>query len=221
VQYFSLLEVIIDSMISVIIPVISDKFLKPLLDILVVGKLSPHEIIIIDNNNQCCKDICKEYPVSYFPQEKNLGVNASWNLGVSLAKMNLVAILNDDLIVPKSFLSLVVQTFKIKPDAGIVVPQTVQVIKQVYKQTNHKGPILQPLTRREGWAFTIKKEAYKMIPSELFTFYGDDWLFKHMLKAGFKGYKITNCLIYHYIGLSNTGKEQMHSEGKIYKKMGP
>jgi len=207
-------------MASIIIPVISDRYLNGILNNLYNGCLLPKETIIIDNNNQCCKDICKRYPVSYFPQEKNLGVNASWNLGVSLAKTNLVAILNDDLIVPKSFLSLVVQTFKIKSDAGIVVPQTIKFIKQVNKQIIHKEPILQPLTRREGWAFTITKRAYKPIPSELFTFYGDDWLFKHMLAAGFKGYKITNCLIYHYIGFSNTGKIQMHSEGKIYKKMG-
>ena len=59
------------------------------------------EIILIDNSLQGFKGNSKKLKV--IMPDKNLYVNPSWNLGVKLAKNEIIALLNDDFIIPQGF----------------------------------------------------------------------------------------------------------------------
>ena len=59
------------------------------------------EILLIDNSCQGFLNTSKKLEV--VKPECNLYVNPSWNLGVERAKNEIVALLNDDIIIPDNF----------------------------------------------------------------------------------------------------------------------
>jgi hypothetical protein len=213
--------------LSVVIPVIQTKYLYQLLSFIRQNTIKPQEIVVIDNNNHVAEGLLREFNdlnIGYYPQDSNLGVNASWNLGLSLAVSELVSFLNDDIIIPKYFFAMLMKAFHKKADAGIIVPKTVGHPDDV----RHKNdtPALQLLSQREGWAFTARKAAIDTIPTVLHTWCGDDYLFHLSNLRGFQNYKIENLKIYHYVGVStDVGARQtlnipaMHEEVRTWQKL--
>jgi hypothetical protein len=204
--------------ITVVIPVIQDKFLGSLLKDIHLNTVKPSEIIVIDNGNGVCEKTCLGFsqalPIRYLKRETNIGVNASWNLGIEESRTELVSVLNDDLVLPGNFFSLVQETFDTVSNAGMVIPSTIgPPVKGVgvlqwtvgtpHDLVNHDdAPEVSPYTVREGWAFTVKKSFVEPIPSTMFTFCGDDWLFHQVRKKGYWTLKITNNHVFHYVGIS-------------------
>jgi GT2 family glycosyltransferase len=206
--------------ISVVVPVISDNYLWSLLNDIHHNDVLPAEIIVIDNSETNIAEITAHsfpsLPIRYIPQEHNLGVNASWNLGLRLAKRKLVSVLNDDLVLPRCFFRLVEMVFNRWQNVGIAVPFTVGpkltngnpapwkigVPSEIRDAPSPLSPTLAHLANREGWAFTIRKQLFDPVPKELFTFCGDDWFFRCSKKRGYRAVKIANCRIYHYVGVS-------------------
>ena len=74
------------------------------------------EILLIDNSCQGFLNTSKKLEV--VKPECNLYVNPSWNLGVERAKNEIVALLNDDIIIPDNFCSRVIN--RMSPEMGIV-----------------------------------------------------------------------------------------------------
>lgn len=95
-------------MISVIIPTLqkAQDILIKLINSLDCDK-SVSEIIVIDNSLKGLEHNSKKLKV-IIPSE-NLFVNPSWNLGVKEAKNELVALLNDDIIIPDGFCSRIAE----------------------------------------------------------------------------------------------------------------
>jgi GT2 family glycosyltransferase len=94
--------------ITVVVPVLNHLFLTDnLLSYISSNLVKPVEIILVDNNS--FEDIVslvpkyKELNIVYLKQNNNIGVNAAWNLGISLAKGSLISILNNDIIISKYF----------------------------------------------------------------------------------------------------------------------
>ena len=101
------------SKFSVIIPTLQSgnpDILNYLLNILNADS-SVGEIILIDNSLKGY-DTSKFFKVNVIIPKKNLFVNPSWNLGISLAKYDYFAILNDDLIIPKNLCEKIMEKFK-------------------------------------------------------------------------------------------------------------
>lgn len=199
------------STISVVVPVINERFLGSLLGDIRKNTMRPDEILVIDNGAGVAKPICDQFtdlPIRYLPQTQNLGVNASWNLGLSLARNELVSILNDDLILNDKFFEMILQTFQSFPNAGLVVPQTIMNPRHVHPAGTNERPIVAMLPQREGWAFTTRKSLAEPIPESLFTFCGDDWLFKTVVSKGYWPLKIINNRIFHHIGISQNLEER-------------
>jgi len=202
-----------DSGMSVVIPVIKDKWLGQLLEKIQMNITKPTEIIVIDNSEtDVCKPICERFSdalnIRYLPQKKNLGVNASWNLGIKLAQNEFVSVLNDDIIIHDEFFEMILQTFEAFPSCGLVVPNTILNPKLVQPPTD--APKVSFLPMREGWAFTIRRSLVvdSPIPEEFFTFCGDDWLYHKVIEKGFWPFKITNNNIFHHVGISQNLDER-------------
>ena len=94
--------------ISVIIPTLQKNlsFLINLLSTL-ERDTSVDEIIVIDNSLRGLN--YKSSKLKLIIPEENLFVNPSWNLGVKEAKNELVALLNDDIIIPDGFCSRIAE----------------------------------------------------------------------------------------------------------------
>lgn len=216
-------------MISVIIPVLNQLDLtKQLFGCIAKNTIQPSEIILIDNASEEDFSIFPEkfncLNIKYIRNEKNIGVNPAWNLGISLAKYKYISILNNDIIISSSFFKKIFEVFENpkNKEIGIVVPNTVK--NKDYALENDDYPIIMDLKKREGWAFTIRKEILDKIdpiPPELNLFFGDDYLFNSSLCNGYKNVKIINSNIYHYKGASSSDelKPTMKKEREEWDKI--
>ena len=196
--------------ISVVVPVLVAKWLPGLLAGLENGEVLPSEVIVIDNSgNQAARSICASWtglPIRYLPQAENLGVNRSWNLGLLEAENEVVAILNDDLLLPPGLLKSFIDVFGDMPNTGYVVPATLPDPRHV--SSGPGAPFTVPLAAREGWAFAVRKTWVDPIPDTLHTFYGDDWFFHQVREAGGWCLKVLNQRIFHYVGISKNVAER-------------
>lgn len=190
-------------MISIIIPVINQIGLTEQLLCGIYNNISLlKEIFLIDNGSKDnYTDLIKKFNnpnITYIRNKNNIGVNPSWNLGISLSTGKYISILNNDIIINKSFFSKISDTFENNSNIGIVVPNTVST---KYIESDNNSPEIRKISKREGWAFTIRKEITDKIPpipKELNKCFGDDYLFYWTWKLGYKIVKIMNNQIFHY-----------------------
>lgn len=160
---------------SVIIPTLwkskrTDKLLKDLEDCIYVD-----EIIIIDNASiyETDRTIGKIRMVS---KGENIYVNPAWNLGIKIAKNDLVALVNDDINFDTTIFGVI--TKDILSEFGIIGQSEFN-----YKVNNSDEPILEKWTgkvRDWGWGCLIMfdKTNWIDIPDDIKIWYGDDYIFK-------------------------------------------
>ena len=209
-------------MISVIIPVLNQcQLTKDLFKNIRENTVKPDEIILIDNGSidetSKLKDEFFDLNIYYFHFKSNMGVNKSWNFGIDHSKNKIISILNNDIIINKFFFQNILKTMENK-STGICVPETVQEKSKVFESTENF--FLKPLKKREGWAFTIKKEIiykYGYIPEELDRTHGDDYLFYCAKKQKYEIFKMMGNFIYHYG--STTTVNEIINKGLPYPQL--
>ena len=165
------------------------------------------EIIVIDNST---KGLDFESPKTriIIPQE-NLFVNPSWNLGVKEAKNEIVALLNDDIIIPEDFCARIAE--KMTPDMGCVGYGTDNILesKEMTAPPQKTELKLEPTKARclyWGIAIFFYKSSYYEIPDELKIYCGDDWIFTRNQCNKRQNYIVCGQDIYHYGSLSSNDK---------------
>ena len=168
---------------------------------------SVSEIIVIDNS---ISGYSYDSPkIRVIVPETNMFVNLSWNLGVKEAKEDIVALLNDDITIPKDFCKSVVE--KMNSEMGIVgfhrdFVENIQEIKEPPKLTDLTLEKAEGRCGYFGVAMFFYKSSYVDIPEEIKVFWGDDWLYDQSKKQKKDNYYITNQKIYHWGSLSSTDK---------------
>ena len=181
------------------------------------------EIIVIDNSTKGLDYKCEK--IKLITPKINMFVNPSWNLGVEIAQNKIVALLNDDIIIPKNFCSDVVE--KITPEMGSIgcAREFIKEIDDFDVVPNKEDINLAEISSRNlhwGIAIFFYKSSYYKIPKKLKIYYGDDWLIHKNNKARKKNYRIEGQTIYHYGSLSSGSAEfnnVLKEEGKIYRKL--
>lgn len=192
-------------MISVVIPVMdSFEMTKNLFQQIVRNTVVPSEIFLIDNGSRSTDfskfpKLFSKLNIQYIRFDENRGVNLAWNEGLFRASNNYISILNNDLIITDYFFEKIISGYNQDATIGILVPTTVNRVQELFIDTSDSELI--NLEKREGWAFTIKKEIIVesgMIPFPFKIYYGDDFLFSWAKKLGFRCKKIINDPIFHY-----------------------
>lgn len=217
-------------MISVIIPVINQISLtKQLLYEIYDNTYTPKEVILIDNGSSDSYDVlCKyfvqemgyKFKIIYFKNNRNIGVNPSWNFGISQSTGKYISILNNDISITKSFFRKIINIFELNPQIGIVVPNTIDDISNNIEDDYDK-PEIKKIKQREGWAFTIRKDITDKIPpipSELNKNFGDDYLFYYTSKLGYKTVKIVNNYIKHIGSVTQKAVKKIYQPNKEYER---
>ena len=174
--------------INVVIPIVNQDLAYGLLGSIARNSLPPANILIIDNTPSKEKfrvPKCIEVPVEIFKPCTPWKVNRSWQHGLDRSSnYDAVSILNDDIILNENFFERTARVLAID-GVGVSCPYTVPSINQLmaYPMDQHD---IRGMRKREGWAFTLSREALSVIPSipyHIFqTFYGDDWIYFHTAK---------------------------------------
>lgn len=211
-------------MISVIIPTLQKKLNCLSLLVSQLDKdINVGEIIIIDNARKGI--LLKSLKLKVISPECNLYVNPSWNLGVEIAKYEIIALLNDDIVIPENFCSNVINF--INPNLGIlgVDHNNVFSIDRIEKVPNTSKISLHEAYSREflfGIAMFFYRSSYCKIPNELKILCRDDYIFNYNIKKGRRNYLISGQDIYHFGSLSSSCSEFnsiCKKDKKIFSKL--
>lgn len=198
---------------EVIIPVINIDLLINLLKSIDINTLFPRRIIIINNSgistDKLFEIIDKEitYNLSsrigvYYSQTTL--VNESLNLGITKlsSDCDYVSFLNDDIVLTDCFFQRNLELFQNK-QCGVACPRTVHSMDEL-----QKGKVnVKIMKRREGWAFSIRKNLLDKIPpfpaEKIATFHFDDWYWFYLIKEHTVfWFKDNGNVVYHHIGAS-------------------
>jgi glycosyltransferase involved in cell wall biosynthesis/predicted O-methyltransferase YrrM len=183
-------------------------------------------VIIIDNGSQddtvaIIQRFQKHLDIKHVRNPSNVGVNNAWNQGLLLSSAMVVSILNNDLVLPKFFFEAVQQVFFNFPRCGYLVPVTVDNPLEPGATEAIETVEIRDLPFREGWAHSVRR-AIPMsagpIPSdEIYTFYGDDYLYHICVEQGFARYQMVNVPIHHYLSqtLYATGTHEKFGDDEV------
>lgn len=150
-----------------------------------------NKVIIIDNNvkNRPLNDILNHPKIELVSYGRNIYVNPAWNEGAKRATSDIIAIINDDIIVHDSVFELVINFNLQLNDLIGVNLRGYQDNYKIDEYINTKEEIVKiNFDRRQpiggqAWAFGIcmfmRRESYHTIPSLYQIWYGDDYLAQH------------------------------------------
>lgn len=146
------------------------------------------EVILINNSELSSKvpQIPLNNKLLIVSKGRNIYVNPSWNLGVSLSSQDYIAILNDDIIISDKLFTGVCQ---INFDQVGILGACHPMIEETETPTKFSVPSFEILGARiRPWGFGIfmamKKSDYVKIPEDMLIWCGDDYLFHNIAKTG-------------------------------------
>ena len=209
--------------LSIIIPTVQKclRILDQLTSTLVRDEVVD-EIIIINNLPDNKLEFSKD-KIRIITPEKNLYVNASWNLGVKEAKNDNIALINDDILICNDFCSMVVNSSIFNNQKTGLIGGTNRTLKnipsdgvypipQVDNKYNLDFRILENHLGTGDWGITIfgKRQNFYKIPEDIKIIYGDNYLLYQNKLNGYSNYYIANAPILHMHSPSSASSEFSH-----------
>lgn len=163
-------------MISFIVPTMwkSKDTLYNMLDSYKEAKIPNAEFILIDNVHGCYL----EPEITILIPKENLYVNKSWNIGVELAKNNIVCLLNDDIEINFQTIKNNIEAIN-NLDFGIIGFDANRNLKTERNEDDDAFEFKEAECRYLGFGcmMFIRKENYIKIDERLRIFFGDDLLY--------------------------------------------
>jgi len=126
----------------------------------------------------------------------NMDLNRVWNYFFDECKSEYLCFLNNDIRLTNNFTDDIIKIFGVEPSVGAVIHVT-NNLKFTSPKYNLDYEILNP-PLYQGWDFTLKREAFTRIPNTLRIFGGDDFVFGHLNKRGYKTALTYSSPIIHY-----------------------
>ena len=162
-------------MISIIIPTLwkSDYIFKTIRDFTYCD-LEGMELIIIDNANSDYNFYADG--LTMVKQPENIFVNPAWNLGVEMAKNDIICLLNDDISINLETLYANVSRF---PEYGMIGFDANRNLTQSENADDEVWELEKATCRSLGFGcmMIMPKSHYEPIPSDLKIYFGDDMLY--------------------------------------------
>lgn len=181
------------------------------------------EILLVDQNSsevgtpEFLDEISKIIKV--VRNSENISVNKMWNHFYNTTDYDYLCFLNNDVRLPKNFISDTIAVFEKEINVGAVVHTTNH--ESYYKITNLNYVIVEKSVYMQGWDYTMRRTAFNLIPEELRTYCGDDYVYNSMYEIGMDLAYVLSSPIIHYEGQS---KKFMSTNGmediQMFKFMG-
>lgn len=143
-----------------------------------------HEFNLTLINNGCdvdkkvSTDIGKVTDVDY-----NAPLNYIWNAYAYESENDYICFLNNDIRIPNNFVKDTVDIFENEPDVGLVIHVTNNINCMTPGELKYK---ILDIPLCQGWDFSIRREIYPKIDTQLKVFGGDDYIFAKLVKEGWK-----------------------------------
>ena len=127
-------------------------------------------------------------------------LNHLWNWFHQTCGGKYICLLNNDTRLARNYTKTIKEVFEKEPDVDCVVhvsnnPRFATASSRLKYEVMKKKI-------RQGWDFTMRREAFVPIPTELNTFCGDDWLYANIYKKHRDAAIILSSPIVHYMGMS-------------------
>lgn len=146
----------------------------------------------------------------------NVDLNRVWDEFYNNTENPYLCFLNNDVRMTSNFISDGEKIFAKESKVGCVVHATNH--RSFMKKTPLNYVIVDGI--KQGWDFTMRREAYHIIPNELKVYCGDDFLFEMLYRKGFKvAFALSSPLI-HYQGKSMKDLKEPPSDVKRYAALG-
>lgn len=156
---------------------------------------------VVDNNSEeedtqsILTDLNKYYKFKFVPLRDRIDLNVLWNFHYLYSPCDYLCFLNNDIRISSNFMADTYKIFYLEPRVGCVVHVTNN------KQYNEATKLDYEISNEEfvqGWDFTIRREAFSLIPNDLKVFGGDDFLFQNMYNNGWKVAVALSSPVIHY-----------------------
>jgi glycosyltransferase involved in cell wall biosynthesis len=148
---------------------------------------------------------------------KNLSLHTLWNEFVLKNSYEYYSFLNNDMVIPKNFVSDTLEVFNREPSVGCVAHATNHPNYQECKPLEYE---IFSDNYRQGWDFTMRREAYSPVPRSLQFFCGDDYLYEKLYQKGWKFAIVASSPIIHFQGATPRVPGISSRDITEYKKLG-
>jgi len=142
-----------------------------------------------------------EKGVDVIKNKTNDPVNSVWNWFYKNHTEDILCFLNNDVLIYDNFISDVIHVFEKENYVGIAVHST-NHDNYIAKKETTEYQIVESGKFMQGWDFSIRRPLFTLIPEELKTYCGDDFLFHNLYEKGFDLAYITSSPMIHFEGQS-------------------
>ena len=142
-----------------------------------------------------------------------------WNDFYKNTQNKFLCYLNNDVRLSCNYVSSIKKVFEKESTVGIVCHAT---NNPKYSEVKELEYVVLFENMRQGWEFTIKRDAYCLIPEVFHTFCGDDYIYAKLYEKGFKAAMILSSPVIHFLGKSQyPGISDVYNKDvENFKKMG-
>lgn len=201
------------------------EYTKNCINYLLNQEYKEFKIVLVDQNST--EDGTKEMldnisdpRVEIVKNPENIPLNHVWNWFYMNYTDDILCFLNNDVRITDNFISDVMGIFSKEDNVGIVVHSTNHENYTV-KQPTLEYTVVERSKYMQGWDFSIRRELYTLIPEEIKTYCGDDFLYHHLYLKGYDMAITTSSPMIHFEGQSKkfmktNGVEDIHT----YIRMG-
>lgn len=179
-------------------------YTKNCINLLLNQNFDKFEITLFDQNSKETGtnevlSVFEDKGIDVIRSENNIPVNSVWNWFYKTYNEDILCFLNNDVLIYDNFISDVMYVFENEKNVGIVVHSTNHDDHTVKKnQTEYF--IVEPRKYMQGWDFSIRRESYTLIPEQLKTYCGDDFIFHNLYEKGFDLAYVTSSPMIHFEG---------------------
>jgi hypothetical protein len=165
----------------------------------------PFKLTLIDNcsEEEGTKEFFEELNYQFIHKkilfDVKVDLNRLWNGLFLSSDADYLCFLNNDIRIPSNFIEDTVNIFDKEPEVGIVVHATNHLDYQSVKDLEYR---IMPYKFVQGWDFTVRAGSFSMIPDDLKVFGGDDYIFNHYYKMGWKAAVALSSPVIHFYGRS-------------------
>ncbi len=132
---------------------------------------------------------------------ENINLNHLWNNHYLNTNEPYLCFLNNDIRAPSNFVKDTVDIFEKEATVGCVVHSTNH--PEYFRTSKLKYMVVRGGGFVQGWDFSVRRIAYSLIPEELDTFGGDDYLFNSLSAQGWRIALVLSSPIIHFKAMSH------------------
>jgi hypothetical protein len=183
-----------------------------------------HLLVVSINNLRMTNNLVRDLSVQTHPYSLTLIDNAGnedlcrlWNKFFLETSDPHLCFLNNDVRVPPNFVADTMAVLGKEPSIGCIVHEAGDLVNYL-DNLEYRVPEKKFC---QGWEFTIRREAYTVVPDNLKVFGGDDYIFSNLYLKGWRVAVITSSPIIHYNARSRKWyKYDRNEEMKNYLQYG-